>query len=281
MLSNRHAHIFIPDGSTEERAYRRTTHVGISAHQDDLEIMAIDGILHCYQDPVDQFGGIVMTDGRGSPRLGVYANLSDEEMVQTRIKEQVVAAAKGKYSALVMLGYSSAKIKNPLQPDPVQNLVCLFRKMRPRVVYTHNLADKHATHVAVALRVIAALRQLEDAAQPEKVYGCEVWRGLDWMPDSDKVKFDCSGEIALQEELLKVFDSQISGGKRYDLATMGRRLANATYLESHETDTATHMSFAMDLTPLLHDKQRDIADYCCAYISAFEKDVRDTIQNLE
>ena len=30
--------------------------------------------------------------------------------------------------------------------------------------------------------------------------------------------------------------SQICGGKRYDLATLGRRLANATYAESHGTD---------------------------------------------
>jgi len=37
----------------------------------------------------------------------------------------------------------------------------------------------------------------------------------------------------LQFALLGVFESQIAGGKRYDLALMGRRRANATYFESH------------------------------------------------
>ena len=50
-----------------------------------------------------------------------------------------------------------------------------------------NLVDKHDTHVAVVLRVIAAIRQMPPDIRPEKLYGCEVWRDLDWMLDSDKV----------------------------------------------------------------------------------------------
>ncbi len=41
------------------------------------------------------------------------------------------------------------------------------------------------------------------------------------LPDEDKVAFDLSAQENLQMALLGVFDSQISGGKRYDLATMG------------------------------------------------------------
>ena len=59
---------------------------------------------------------------------------------------------------------------------------------------------------------------------------------------------------------LEVFDSQICGGKRYDLATEGRRVANATYAASHGVDTATAFSYAMDLTPLIKDKNLDICD---------------------
>ena len=51
--------------------------------------------------------------------------------------------------------------------------------------------------------------------------------------------------------LLGVFDSQVCGGKRYDLATMGRRRANATYLASHGVDESTSLIFGMDLTPLM------------------------------
>ena len=57
----------------------------------------------------------------------------------------------------------------------------------------------------------------------------------------------------LQFALLGVFDSQIAGGKRYDLASMGRRRANATYFESHGVDATTGLSYAMDMTPLMND----------------------------
>src|SRR6185503_3968536 len=125
---------------------------------------------------------------------------------------------------------------------------------KPKFVYTHNLADKHDTHVAVALRVIQALRMLDQAERPERVVGCEVWRALDWMVDSDKVTMDLSTHENLQVALLGVFDSQIAGGKRYDLASIGRRRANATYFGSHGVDETTGISYGMDLTPLIHDE---------------------------
>ena len=70
--------------------------------------------------------------------------------------------------------------------------------------------------------------------------------------------FDCSVQTNLQAALLGVFDSQVSGGKRYDLATMGRRLANATYFASHDIDNATGLAYAMDLTPLVEDVNLDV-----------------------
>ena len=51
--------------------------------------------------------------------------------------------------------------------------------------------------------------------------------------------------------MLGVFDSQISGGKRYDLATLGRRRAHAIYSESHHGDRHSALVYGMDLTPLL------------------------------
>jgi len=77
--------------------------------------------------------------------------------------------------------------------------------------------------------------------------------------------------------LLGVFDSQISGGKRYDLATMGRRSAHATYHASHDVDISTGMSFGMDLTPLIKDPNLDIQEYVRSFIDRFEGDVRDMI----
>ena len=81
----------------------------------------------------------------------------------------------------------------------------------------------------------------------------QIRMDLDWMVDSDKVALDVSAHENLQAALLGVFDSQICGGKRYDLATQGRRRAHATYHASHGTDVATGLTFAMDLTPLVTD----------------------------
>jgi hypothetical protein len=70
-----------------------------------------------------------------------------------------------------------------------------------------------------------------------------------------------------------VFDSQVSGGKRYDLATAGRRLAHATYFASHGTDEESALNFAMDLTPLVEDTNLSIAGYVLSFVDRFRADV--------
>ena len=274
------AEIFVPDGLSSEAALARTTHMAISAHQDDIEIMAAGPIVECFQKTDRWFTGVVVTDGRGSPRDGLYANFSDEEMHAVRFKEQRKAALVGEYAAQVLLDYPSKIAKDGQNRQPVEDLVALFRIARPKVVYTHNLADKHDTHVGVALKVIAALRSLPAVERPEKLYGCEVWRDLDWMVDSDKIAFDLTEHESLQAALLGVFDSQIAGGKRYDLASMGRRRAHATYFESHGVDLATGLTYAMDLTPLIVQTDLQIASFVQDAIQRFAQDVTDRLNRV-
>jgi LmbE family N-acetylglucosaminyl deacetylase len=162
----------------------------------------------------------------------------------------------------------------------MEDLTALLKIAHPQTVYTHNLADKHDTHVSVALRLIAAIRSLPEAERPQKLYGCEVWRDLDWINDSDKVALNCSTHENLQAALLGVYDSQISGGKRYDLASMGRRRANATYFESHGVDVTTGMSYGMDLTPLVLDANKDLSAYVREFIQRFEQDVVDRLKRM-
>jgi len=271
------AELFIPDGLSVDEALARTTHVGIGAHQDDLEIIAIDGVLNCFQRDDKWFTGVVVTNGSGSPRKGLYKDYTDETMRVVRRKEQKKAAVVGEYAAQVLLDYPSAIVRDGSSKDPVEDISLLLKAARPEVVYTHNLADKHDTHVAVTLRVIEAIRGLKTTERPQHLYGCEVWRDLDWMVDTDKVAFDCSAHENLQAALLGVFDSQICGGKRYDLATMGRRRANATYYASHGTDTTTGMLFAMDLTPLIEDSDQDISAYAQEFIDQFAQEVRERL----
>jgi LmbE family N-acetylglucosaminyl deacetylase len=271
------AEIFVPDGLPEEQALARTTQMAIAAHQDDIEIMAAGPILECFQQTDQWFTGVVATDGRGSPRDDLYRNYTDEEMRTVRFKEQKKAAIVGEYAAQVLLDYPSKIIKDGKNLQPVEDLASLLRTAQPEIVYTHNLADKHDTHVSVALRVIAAIRSLPEGERPKKFYGCEVWRDLDWMMDSDKISFDLTKHENLQAALLGVFDSQICGGKRYDLASMGRRRANATYFESHGVDVTLGMSYAMDLTPLVTDPDKDAAAYVQEFIDRFAKDVVDRL----
>jgi len=274
------AEIVVPDGSPEDIALARTTHMAVGAHQDDLEIMAYDGILKCFQSEKNWFCGVVMTDGSGSPRDDLYRDYSNEEMRVVRRKEQKKAAIVGEYTAQILLDYPSSAIKDPENEAPIEDLVEILKVAKPRIVYTHNLADKHDTHVATALRVIEAIRKLPDDMKPERVYGCEVWRDLDWLLDADKVVFDVSAHENLQMALLGVFDSQICGGKRYDLATMGRRRANATYYESHGVDVATGMTFAMDLTPLVRDPDIDIKEYVAGFVRRFMENVTRRLERL-
>lgn len=266
------AEIFVPDGLSAAQALARTTHMAIAAHQDDIEIMACDGILKCFQQKDKGFCAVVVTDGSGSPRGDLYKDYSDEGMQSVRRKEQKKAAVVGEYAAQVLLDHPSASVKDSANKTIVQDLRMLVQAARPALVYTHNLADKHDTHVAVALRVIEAIQGLPAGQRPQRLYGCEVWRGLDWMVDADKVAFDCSAHESLQAALLGVFDSQLSGGKRYDLATMGRRRANASYYASHDVDVASGLSFAMDLTPLIQTDQ-PVQAFVQDLIERFRQDV--------
>ena len=274
------AEVYVPDNQPIDQALARTSHLCVAAHQDDIEIMAAQPILECFQQADKWFTGVVVTDGRGSPRDKLYKDYTDEQMRIVRFKEQKKAAMVAEYSAQVLLDYPSKVIKDASRPEPVQDLLSLLRVAMPDSVYTHNLADKHDTHVAVALRVISAIRQMEPSERPSRLVGCEVWRSLDWMADSDKVPMDLSNHENLQAALLGVFDSQIVGGKRYDLASMGRRRANATYFESHGVDTTTGMSFGADMTPLINDTSMDAHAFVQALIDHFAQDVRERLARV-
>jgi LmbE family N-acetylglucosaminyl deacetylase len=277
---NSSADLFVPDGLASEAALARTTHLAISAHQDDIEIMAYHGIAECFGRKEKWFTGVVATNGAGSPRSGIYGDSTDEEMQKVRLVEQRKAAYVGEYACQIQLGFTSSQVKNPDESAVVEDIERILRAARPEFVYLHNLADKHDTHVAVALRSIAALRAVRRELKPQRVYGCEVWRDLDWLPDESKQALPVSARSNIAAALVGVFDSQVSGGKRYDLATAGRRLAHATYYASHGTDEETALSFAMDLTPLVEDASLPAADYVLALVDRFRADVETRLKAL-
>ena len=273
MKLNPKADLLIPDQTDGPAAFARTTHLGIGAHQDDLEFMAFEGILACYDRSDRWFGGIIMTDGRSSSRKGPYAGWTDDQIAAERIKEQHAAARLGQYSFVAQLGYQSKEVRGADKTDPVDDLVALLTAARPEVVYLHNPADKHDTHVACFARCIEALRRLPPSARPAKVLGCEVWRALDWMVDSEKVAMPVSARPELAQALNEVFATQIVGGKRYDLAVLARRAANATFHDAHASDTESALQWAMDLTPLIRDDSLDVTTFTLGFLERLQQDV--------
>ncbi len=281
-FNHKSSDVFVPDGASLDEAFNRTSHLAIGAHSDDLEIMAYHGIVNCYgfgeQANKNWFTGITATDGRGSSRAGLYSQCSDEQMAEIRKEEQKQAAVVGRYSAVLQLGYSSDEIMDKEGSLRLkEDLLSILKQTKPRTVYTHNPADKHDTHIAVLYAAICAMRELPIDDRPEKILGCEVWRDLDWMPDEDKVTLDVSERENLANSLVGVFDSQITGGKRYDRAAVGRRYANATFFYAEGKDKAEQLTFAMDLTPVVHDQTIDFVEYVMEYINKFRDDVQDNL----
>lgn len=261
--------VFVPDDTDPDVALSRTTHLGIGAHPDDLEIIAIPGILAGTAETSDWFSGVVVCDGAGSPRTGRYADFSDADMVAHRREEQRAAATLGQYSAVIQLGYSSAAVKSGGSNSLIESLAGILADARPRVLYLHNLADRHATHRAVTRHCIAALRQLEPDARPAEVYGVEVWGSLDWLPEPHRVSLPVADAEGLQARLLCCHDSQVNGGKRYDEAIIARQRANATLANSHDIDDPLPCLLAMNLMPLLEDDSLEPEEFLSRATRAF------------
>jgi len=272
------ARFVTPDGMTGPDAISRTTHLGIGAHQDDLEFMAFHGILSCYDRADRWFGGVTITDGRGSSRAGKFKDWTDDQIAAERIREQEAAAVIGQYSFIAQLGFGSSAVRDAQQSAVRDDVRRILEASRPEVVYLHNLADKHDTHVGCALRCIEAMRQMPKSERPKMVYGCEVWRDLDWLVDSEKTAMPISAHPELARTLNEVFATQIAGGKRYDLAVLGRRTANATFSNAHSTDQESAMQWAMDLTPLIQDDSLDPVAYTVGFIDRLKADVTTRIR---
>jgi len=277
---NQDADIWLSDGLSVDKALARATHLGIGAHQDDLEFMAYEGIAACYERDDQWFTGITVTDGRGSSRAGPFAGFSDEEIREVRRQEQRTAAEIGQYTAQFQLDYPSSVSKGEGRPNVTEDILTVLEKARPDVVYLHQPADKHDSHVAVLGCSIEALRKAAAFHVPDRIIGCEVWRSLDWLGDSEKVAMICDPYPELATKLYEVFKSQIVGGKRYDLAVEGRRRANATMFDSHGSDVYQSVAWGIDLKPLVENPDLSIDAFIQEKIQKLSDDVRNRLQKF-
>jgi LmbE family N-acetylglucosaminyl deacetylase len=154
------ASVFVPDNTPLPAALERITHLGVGAHQDDLEFMAFHGIMECFHSQTLKFGGVTCTNGSGSARTGPYSACSDAQMMDVRKEEQRQAAIVGRYAAMIQLDHPSCVIKSAADTRLRDDLIQILTHCRPHIIYTHNPADKHDTHIGVA---IARLRRMAES----------------------------------------------------------------------------------------------------------------------
>lgn len=272
--------IYIPSGEQELAALEKTTHLAIAAHEDDIELMSLFAIGDCLSDKSKCFSGVVATNGASSPRNGKFANVTDEEMVLLREKEQMKAADIGGYGALALLGYTSGDVKRDRRTECENDIEKLLRAAKPDEVFTHNPADAHETHLAVMCRTVAAIRRLPKELRPKKLWGCEVWRSLDWLPSEHKTIVNSERGVEIADKILNVFESQIAGGKSYDTAFVGRQCANATFSESHACDVYRYASVTLDMSILLRDDTISVADFISDVIEKFKTETAENLKKL-
>lgn len=269
--------VFAPDGLGAEAALSRTTDMAVVAHPDDAEIVGLSGIGDAFGSKERWFTAVICTDGAGSVRTAALEELSGGELAAIRWSEQRRASEVGSYAAAVWLGRSSRDLRTGDRSGLVEDLRLVLAATRPEVVFTHNPADRHLTHVAVVTAVLEALSTLGPDDRPRAVYGVEAWGDLDWLPDADKVRFDVSTHTVLASELMACFGSQLAGGKRFDVALAGRRRANATLFDPHRPDEETEVVVAMDLSPLVAGGGGDLGRFLEQKIRRFQREVLDRL----
>jgi LmbE family N-acetylglucosaminyl deacetylase len=268
-LESPHHRIFVADDLTNADALQQTTHLGIGAHPDDLESIALPGILESYQNQERIFSGVTITDGAGAPRAEVHRSLTTQEFVQLRAEEQIQAAKIGRYSSVIMLGLSSAEVKTGNSGSLIKDLQKIIMSARPEIIYTHNPFDNHPTHIAVCFQVLEAIHRIPRIYRPKLLAGMELWGTLEWLPRKYRLDFDTSRDLELQESLLKAFRSQ-NLVKSYPEALLGRRKANAVLDQTHQEDSHQGKAFGLDLTPLIKDSQISIDRYLEEILSTFQ-----------
>lgn len=273
------ADCLVPDGVDLAQAWGRTRVLGVGAHPDDLELMALQPVLDAAAGGQPSFGAVLVCDGAGSVRAGAAQGLDAAALRRLRRGEQEAAARLGRYSVLVQLGWHSDAVRVPGAPVVAQ-LERLLTLTRPELLLSHDLADRHDTHVAVALRLLEALRRLPPQQRPRRWLGCEVWRSLDWQAAGDRVALGLKGDLDLAGRLLAAHQSQVSG-KGYLDAARGRRRANAVFGASHAVEAQEEAVLAMDLTPLLLDDTLTARAFLEARIGAFRDEALGRLEALQ
>lgn len=278
-LPKNQGHIMVaPKFKTLANALAHTTHMAVGAHPDDVEILGFHGIETAYSTPNKSFVAVVSTSGGGSVRSGKFAHFTNAQMAKARQEEQCKAAKLGKYGAAVLMGFESNHLKGAHKDMATQSFYQLFKQAKPEILYLHTPTDSHDTHVATFMRCLEALRMLKPEERPKHVYGCEVWKNLDWLPDKHK-HFLPVKQPELARSLLSFYESQIIGQQKpYHEHTIARWQSNATYgSDSHEVGNLGPCILALDLMPLVKNPHLSVTEFVSRLLKEAKQEMLDKI----
>ena len=231
------------------------------AYPCDCEVMSIEGIQRGYRAKKYTFACV------SSSNLALDGKTNISEM-------QKKASEIGRYNSLYLLKYKLDDIKNPEDKGLVKEYAAIIKELKPRIIYTYSLFDKDPVRVAVAVKVINALRTMKRSQHPKVIYGCEVNRNFDWIKDEKIVYFDNSKNVRLQKQLVGVYKS-----KNYNFnlveSTIGKRLSNAGYFkDKNELKLSTR---AINMTTLLRRKDLPIKRFAMSFVDDLYTDINDSM----
>ncbi len=246
------------------------THIAIAAHKDDGEMLALHGILNCYDK--GGFALIVLTDGGNCPKSGKYADVSYDDMAELRTEEQKRAATFGKYEKVYFLQLPSSSLETEF--EEISSKVASIFNENPTIqyAYAHSLFDRHKTHINASKIAIESIRQSKYKGKIKMLYGVELWRDLDWIPENEQILLDVSGSKDFAMDLLSFFPSQ-NQSKMYNKGFCGRVVANATFSNSHSNSLASEQIRAIDMTKLVFADKNAVRAFVDEQLGKFKQEI--------
>jgi len=233
----------------------------ICAYPNDCEIMSIEGIQRGYRAKKYSFACVSTScfakDGK--------TNIADFQKKASEI---------GRYNALYVLKHKFEDIKDSENEEIIKEYVELINEIKPRIIYTHSLLDNDPIHVAVAIKVINALRTMRRSQHPKVIYGCEVNRDLDWVKEEKLVYFDNSKNVKLQKQLIAVYKTKKDDSHLVESA-IGKRFSNAGFFTNKkEYKLSTR---AINMTTLLRRKDYPIKKFAMSFVDDLYTEINDAM----
>ena len=225
-------------------------------------------------------GRDVYRRSRFGTRAAVIAAHTDAEMVEVRRDEQRRAAELGGFGAVVQLGHPSGDVKSADGVTSLADELASILEVSPSAEPLHAQSGRQARHPSSGDGGDRA-RGTPTADDACDRRGSSASRGgatsTGWATARS-----CGSTprrtSALAQQFAAVYESQIDGAKRYDVAIQGRRRANATMHGIRSTDDAEEVIVAIDLTPLLRNDDLDPVEYTLAAIDRLRADVETSLR---